>query len=101
MARQSKQKPTARASAKKATTAPRRAPAKKPTKAATALRSAPASARSKAGNGKAGPSRPVERGAAGAVAERVAPPPPPRKPGYYEALAMYESGVRALQRHDY
>jgi tetratricopeptide (TPR) repeat protein len=26
---------------------------------------------------------------------------PPRKPGYYEALAMYESGVRALQRHDY
>lgn len=28
-------------------------------------------------------------------------PAPPRKPGYYEALAMYESGVRALQRHDY
>ncbi len=27
--------------------------------------------------------------------------PAPRKPGYYEALAMYESGVRALQRHDY
>jgi tetratricopeptide (TPR) repeat protein len=35
------------------------------------------------------------------TAERVSPPPPPRKPGYYEALAMYESGVRALQRHDY
>ena len=30
-----------------------------------------------------------------------APVPAPRKPGYYEALAMYESGVRALQRHDY
>ena len=30
-----------------------------------------------------------------------APPPAPRKPGYYEALAMYENGVRALQRHDY
>ena len=29
------------------------------------------------------------------------PAPAPRKPGYYEALAMYESGVRALQRHDY
>ena len=29
------------------------------------------------------------------------PPPAPRKPGYYEALAMYENGVRALQRHDY
>ncbi len=28
-------------------------------------------------------------------------PAPPRKPGYYEALAMYENGVRALQRHDY
>ena len=34
-----------------------------------------------------------------ASAEPVAPPP--RKPGYYEALAMYENGVRALQRHDY
>ena len=30
-----------------------------------------------------------------------APTPAPRKPGYYEALAMYENGVRALQRHDY
>jgi tetratricopeptide (TPR) repeat protein len=30
-----------------------------------------------------------------------APAPAPRKPGYYEALAMYENGVRALQRHDY
>ena len=27
--------------------------------------------------------------------------PPPRKPGYYEAIAIYESGVRALQRHDF
>jgi tetratricopeptide (TPR) repeat protein len=27
--------------------------------------------------------------------------PPPRKPGYYEAIAIYEGGVRALQRHDY
>ena len=34
-----------------------------------------------------------------------APPPPPpgpaRKPGYYEAIAIYETGVLALQRHDY
>jgi TolA-binding protein len=29
------------------------------------------------------------------------PPPAPRKPGYYEAIAIYETGVRALQRHDY
>lgn len=36
----------------------------------------------------------------------VAPPPPaapvpPRKPGFYEAVAIYERGVQALQRHDY
>lgn len=29
------------------------------------------------------------------------PPPPPRKPAFYEALALYETGVRGLQRHDY
>ncbi|MGB2713725.1 MAG: tetratricopeptide repeat protein [Vicinamibacterales bacterium] len=29
------------------------------------------------------------------------PSPPPRKPGYYEAIAIYETGVRALQRHDF
>ena len=29
------------------------------------------------------------------------PPPPPRKPAFYEALALYETGVRALQRHDF
>jgi tetratricopeptide (TPR) repeat protein len=28
-------------------------------------------------------------------------PPPPRKPGFYEAVAIYERGVQALQRHDY
>ena len=36
-----------------------------------------------------------------AVKEAPAPPPPPRKPAFYEALALYESGVRALQRHDF
>jgi tetratricopeptide (TPR) repeat protein len=40
-----------------------------------------------------------------AVVDQKDPPPPPgppaRKPGYYEAIAIYESGVRALQRHDY
>jgi Tfp pilus assembly protein PilF len=30
-----------------------------------------------------------------------APPPPPRRPAFYEALAIYETGVRALQRHDF
>jgi tetratricopeptide (TPR) repeat protein len=37
----------------------------------------------------------------------VAVPPPepspatPRKPGFYEAVAIYERGVQALQRHDF
>ena len=49
---------------------------------------------------------PAKRDAAAPRAARApepapAPPPAPRKPGYYEALAMYENGVRALQRHDY
>lgn len=30
-----------------------------------------------------------------------APAPAPRKPGFYEAVAIYERGVQALQRHDY
>lgn len=31
------------------------------------------------------------------------PPPPPaaRKPGFYEAVAIYERGVQALQKHDF
>lgn len=29
------------------------------------------------------------------------PPAPARKPGFYEAVAIYERGVQALQRHDY
>ena len=29
------------------------------------------------------------------------PPPPVRKPGFYEAVAIYERGVQALQRHDF
>jgi tetratricopeptide (TPR) repeat protein len=38
-----------------------------------------------------------------AIKEPVPPPPPPapRKPAFYEALAIYETGVRALQRHDF
>ena len=40
------------------------------------------------------------------VAPTPAPAPappsvPPRKPGFYEAVAIYERGVQALQRHDY
>jgi tetratricopeptide (TPR) repeat protein len=38
------------------------------------------------------------------AAEVSAPPAPPaatRKPGFYEAVAIYERGVQALQRHDF
>jgi tetratricopeptide (TPR) repeat protein len=31
----------------------------------------------------------------------ASPSVPPRKPGFYEAVAIYERGVQALQRHDY
>ncbi len=34
-----------------------------------------------------------------AQAQRLAPAP--RKPGYYEAVAIYETGVMALQKHDF
>ncbi len=31
----------------------------------------------------------------------AAPPTPPKKPSFYEAIGIYEAGVRGLQRHDY
>jgi hypothetical protein len=34
-------------------------------------------------------------------AAAASPAPPPTKPSFYEAIAIYESGVRGLQRHDY
>lgn len=46
----------------------------------------------------------ASRGAAAvrpATPVEAAPPTPPRKPGFYEAVAIYERGVQALQRHDY
>lgn len=36
-----------------------------------------------------------------AAAESAPTPPPARKPGFYEAVAIYERGVQALQRHDF
>lgn len=47
-----------------------------------------------------GPTRPARQAA------QPAPPPPappaaPRKPGFYEAVAIYERGVQGLQRHDF
>lgn len=43
----------------------------------------------------------AEQRSASAQAAPPAPSPAPRKPAYYEAIALYESGVRGLQRHDY
>ena len=57
--------------------------------------------------GKAEPAKPKPRPSA-AKSEQAVPvtPPvpvaqPPRKPGFYEAVAIYERGVQALQRHDF
>lgn len=47
---------------------------------------------------------PVERPVVSREAVRTdasAESAPPRKPAFYEALAVYEAGVRALQRHDF
>ena len=75
MTKQSRQKP-ARISRKKA-----------PVRPAPAARKPPVSAL---------PTAMLER-------KPAVPPagPAPRKPGYYEAIAIYETGVRALQRHDF
>jgi tetratricopeptide (TPR) repeat protein len=50
---------------------------------------------------------PKRRATAKPAVPAAAPPPPPeappvaRKPGFYEAVAIYERGVQALQRHDF
>lgn len=76
--------------AKQSRPKPSRAPRKKPRPAPPAR----AAARKRAGSPP--PPQPERR---------PAPTPPPaapqRKPGYYEAIGLYETGVRALQRHDY
>ena len=59
----------------------------------------------KTGRRPAGASAPTALRADQAVpSERTdppAPPAPPRKPTFYEAIALYETGVRALQKHDF
>jgi tetratricopeptide (TPR) repeat protein len=71
-------------------------------KASHAARKKPSAGRRAAATaGKTGTSL-TAAAAAPARKPVVAPPlPPARKPGYYEAIALYETGVRALQRHDY
>ena len=62
--------------------------------------------RKTAARGKAVSARPKRRSAPPKPAPIVAPvpaetAPAARKPGFYEAVAVYERGVQALQRHDF
>jgi tetratricopeptide (TPR) repeat protein len=62
--------------------------------------------RKKAAPEKAASARPKRRSAHPKPAPIVTPvpaetAPPARKPGFYEAVAVYERGVQALQRHDF
>ena len=62
--------------------------------------------RRKPAPGKASSAKPQRRGAAPKRAPMVAAvpaesPAPARKPEFYEAVAIYERGVQALQRHDF
>lgn len=92
MAKQRRKGPAAKATRTRTTKAARPATRRPATRAARATRATP----------KAAPKR-VTR------TVPAAPPPPapapalsqPRKPGFYEAVAVYERGVQALQRHDY
>ena len=107
MAKKSRGTPP-RATKKKAT-APKRAAAR------SSRPARPVAAKAKPARRAARPAaRPAPRRAAPAriqPAPAVAPPPPapavaapppvPRKPGFYEAVAIYERGVQALQRHDF
>lgn len=93
---------------KKAAPVKKATPAKKQTSArkAAPARSAPSrpAAATKAVSRRVTPVRattPARKPAPAAPAAPQAAAPAPRKPGFYEAVAVYERGVQALQRHDY
>src|SRR5688572_14984378 len=58
-----------------------------------------------ASGGRKAPAPPVPQVQTATLERKAAAPslpsPQPKKPGYYEAVAIYETGVLALQRHDY
>jgi tetratricopeptide (TPR) repeat protein len=104
-----KTRPVARKKAAKAKTRPAsrsadkgrvRAAAKSATKAVSRP---PVRAAVRASVKTAKPPIAAVKATAGVIAPVEAPTPPPavRKPGFYEAVAIYERGVQALQRHDY
>ena len=84
-----------RPSARPLKAAARRPVAKKVARPAPAR---PAAARAVAAPKRLSPARLVEPVAAPVP---VVAPVPPRKPGFYEAVAIYERGVQGLQRHDF
>ena len=88
---------------KKQTTARKGASPRSNRRAGVAAKAKPRRAAKPAGRSKlrrAAVSRPGPTPAP-APAPPPAAPTPPRKPGFYEAVAIYERGVQALQRHDY
>ncbi len=95
-----KKKTAAKSAPRKAAPPARQAAAKKP-----AARPAPRKpvAQKPAGKAAKPSAAKSRRTAADDKAQAAAPPAPPapRKPGFYEAVAVYERGVQALQRHDY
>jgi tetratricopeptide (TPR) repeat protein len=87
-----------RATKKKATTRKGSAPR------STARTASKAKARPASRASKPAPRKPVQarpQAVPPPAPQPAAPPPPPRKPGFYEAVAIYERGVQALQRHDF
>ncbi len=101
-------KSSKRGTAPKAAPVKKATPAKKQTSArkAAPARSAPSrpAAATKAVSRRVTPVRattPARKPASAAPAAPQAAAPAPRKPGFYEAVAVYERGVQALQRHDY
>ena len=84
----------------------RRAANKKTTAKSTRRVKRPATPRKAAARKTAVPARPKRpappaRQAALAAPSPAATPAPARKPSFYEAVAVYERGVQALQRHDF
>jgi len=81
---------------KKRRAVPKRPPAKKQKAKATPARRAKPAAAKVAVHARVAVQKEVPR------AEPPPPPPPVvRKPAFYEALAIYETGVRGMQRHDF
>jgi tetratricopeptide (TPR) repeat protein len=108
MAKETRQRKSAGANRKPATSATGKAKSRPAARTSSGRRVPTRGAARPAARGAVKTAKPPARREAVAsravkTPEPAAPPPPPapRKPGYYEALAMYENGVRALQRHDY